>query len=169
MAIRQAEIQQYSNYSTFQKSSKTARIENKPTAFLSHSHKDAHLAKGVQGFLHAQGWEVYIDWEDVRMPERPNRETAERIQAKIRELDTFLFLATANSSSSRWCPWEIGYADGKKPIDSILILQTSDSSGFVYGSEYLDLYRHIDFAQGGGIGSFGFDNRGYVLRGPMRV
>lgn len=52
------------------------------------------------------------------MPERPNKETAQRIQGKIREIDYFLFLATENSGASRWCPWEIGYADSQKPADS---------------------------------------------------
>jgi TIR domain len=169
MAFRQTEIQKYSDSITVRKTLKDAKLENKPTAFLSHSHKDAHLAKGVQGFLHSQGWEVYIDWEDSAMPAVPNRATAVRIQTKITELDMFLYLATVNSSSSRWCPWELGYADGKKKLESILILQTSDTSGVTYGNEYLQLYRHLDFAEGGGIGSFGSDNRGRVLKGAVRA
>lgn len=169
MVFRQAAIQRYSSSYTLRESVETAKAENKPTAFLSHSHKDAYLAKGVQAFLNAQGWEVYIDWEDTAMPDRPNRTTAERIKAKIRDLDMFIYLATANSSASRWCPWEIGYADGKKQLESILILQTRDNGGHEYGAEYLQLYRHLDFAEGGGIGTFGSDNRGRVLRGTVRA
>ena len=169
MAFRQSDIQRYSDVVSVRKSLQEAKQDKKPTAFLSHSHKDADLAKGVQGFLHSQGWEVYIDWEDSVMPAIPNRATAERIQTKITELEMFLYLATANSSSSRWCPWELGYADGKKKLDWILILQTSDSSGVTYGNEYLQLYRHLDFAAGGGIGSFGSDNRGRVLKGAVRA
>jgi hypothetical protein len=86
------------------------------------------------------------------MPEKPTRETAQQIQNKIRSTDYFLFLATPNSMGSRWCPWEIGYADGQKSIDRILILPTSDESGNWYGNEYLQLYRHIDFAKGGNLG-----------------
>ena len=39
------------------------------------------------------------DWEDTAMPEKPTRETAEKIQKKIRDNDWFLFLATPNSTS----------------------------------------------------------------------
>lgn len=38
--------------------------------------------------------------------------TPATIKQKIRDLTSFLFLATPNSIASRWCPWEIGYADG---------------------------------------------------------
>src|SRR5262249_25705220 len=85
--------------------------------------------------------------------ETPNRETAKRIQAKIIELDWFLFLATANSMSSRWCPWEIGYADGKKQIDQIFIIPTQDGQK-THGNEYLQLYRRIDLAATGQLGTW---------------
>lgn len=132
---------------------KEARAAYKQTAFLSHSHKDAHLAKGVQGFLQDQGWEVYIDWEDSSMPASPNRTTAQRIQKKIRELNWFLFLATQNSVQSHWCPWEIGYADGVKAYNNILIIPTSDGQR-THGSEYLQLYRYVENATDGGFGAF---------------
>jgi nicotinamidase-related amidase len=111
MAIAQSTILGYESYASVKKSAeliKEAKAARKQTAFLSHSHYDARLAKSVQAFLTAQGWEVYIDWEDTAMPDSPNRATAERIQAKIRDLQWFLFLATQNSMKSRWCPWEIG-------------------------------------------------------------
>ena len=115
------------------------------TAFLSHSHKDAELAKGVQGFLKRHGWDVYIDWEDATMPDNPNRETAKKLQKRIQDCDWFLYLATANSSESRWCPWEIGYADSEKGKDRLLILPTADERGAKHGNEYLELYSRIDY------------------------
>lgn len=165
MALSQADIRSSAGFSTVRKSASEAKRENKRTAFLCHSHRDADLAKGLQGFLHRRGWEVYIDWEDVTMPDRPDRRTAEKIQEKIRSLEMFFFLATENSMSSRWCPWEIGYADGVKNLDRILIVPTSDSRGNTYGNEYLQLYRHLDATQGGGIGHFDGNNQGSVLRG----
>lgn len=117
--------------------------EARQTAFLSHSHKDADLAKGVQAFLRSRGWSIYIDWEDNSMPDTPTGETASKIKERIKQLDWFLYLATANSSRSRWCPWEIGYADGVKKHERILLLPTRDVSG-TYGNEYLQLYRRID-------------------------
>ena len=77
------------------------------------------------------------------MPEEPDRETAERIKTKIKTLDWFLFLATANSVASRWCPWEIGVADDGKENQRILVIATVDQSGKWYGNEYLKLYRQI--------------------------
>jgi hypothetical protein len=122
------------------------------TAFLCHSHRDADLVQGLANLLGEEGLNVYIDWADISMPEQPTRETAKRIQSKILESAFFLFLATSNSMSSRWCPWEIGYADGKKPINTILILPTSDRSGNWHGNEYLQLYRSIDFSTSGRLG-----------------
>lgn len=157
MPINQTELQGFAGTAPGQSGSYAAVVgaknAGKQTAFLSHSHKDATLAKGVQGFLQAMGWEVYIDWEDTAMPEKPNRETADRIQGKIRELDWLIFLATQNSTASRWCPWEIGYADGVKPRNAIVVLPTADRNRS-YGSEYLELYRWVSPADGGGYGLF---------------
>jgi hypothetical protein len=117
---------------------------NQLSAFLCHSHKDRAMALGLQVFLKEAGVDLYIDWQDPEMPESPDRQTAERIQTSIQTTDRFLFLATANSTNSRWCPWEIGYADGKKDADRILVIPTRDTSGNHYGNEYLQLYRRID-------------------------
>ncbi len=122
-----------------------ARRRGVRSAFLCHSHKDAQLAEGLIALLAQHGWRLYVDWKDAEMPEKPNRETAERIQSRIIECNYFLFLATMNSAQSRWCPWEIGYADGKKTLDDIFVVPTRDSFA-TYGSEYLDLYRHVDFS-----------------------
>jgi len=167
MAINQSDILRYEAQASTKRSAeliKEAKSARKQTAFLSHSHKDVRLAKSLQAFLQAQGWEIYIDWEDTSMPDSPTRETAEKIQARIRELDWFLFLGTQNSMGSRWCPWEIGYADGVKPIDNILVIATIDSAG-THGSEYLQLYRHIDPALSGGFGAFHPSQKGIKVAG----
>ncbi len=119
-----------------------ARRQRQDTAFLCHSHRDGELALGLQAMLREQGWDVYLDWQDESMPAQPNGETADRIQAKIRNLRWFIFLATENSVASRWCPWEIGFADAAKTRRFILLVRTHDSRGW-YGNEYLNLYREI--------------------------
>jgi len=128
------------------KSLNEALSKNKQTAFLCHSHKDQTLAKGLQTLLAEDGWDVYIDWQDEEMPSSPNKQTATNIKSKIKIVDWFLFLATPNSTVSRWCPWEIGYADAVKANEKILIVPTTDDSGRWYGNEYLQLYRKIDEA-----------------------
>lgn len=107
------------------------------TAFLCHSHKDAEYVKGFIAKVREQGWMIYVDWQDNSMPDRPTAETADKIQARIKRLNLFLFLATPNSTSSRWCPWEIGYADGVKERSRIFVIQTQDDRGQIYGVEYL--------------------------------
>lgn len=122
-----------------------ARTLGVKTAFLCHSHHDADLAKGLVHLLSDAGWRVYIDWQDAEMPNTPNRETARRIKQKIIDLDFFLVLTTQNSMASRWCPWEIGYADGNKQLDRILIVPTEDGAQ-THGNEYLKLYRRINLS-----------------------
>ncbi|ARS53528.1 toll/interleukin-1 receptor domain-containing protein [Kushneria konosiri] len=121
-----------------------ALAKKQQTAFLCHSHKDHELAKGLQVLMKENGWDLYIDWEDSEMPSTPNKETANKIKTKIKITDWFLFLATSNSTQSRWCPWEIGFADSAKSYEKILIVPTEDDSGTWYGNEYLQLYRQMN-------------------------
>lgn len=157
MAIRQSDLfnagQRYSIQGRFSKR------QGQPTAFLSHSHKDAQLALGLQKLLNDQGWDVYIDWQDQTMPDTPDAKTAFNIKTAIVTADWFLFLATQHSMTSRWCPWEIGFADGKKPYDRIAIVPTQDNLGHFYGNEYLNLYNKIDVSSGPPGLAF-FDTRG---------
>lgn len=122
------------------------------------------MAAGLVALLAEADWQVYVDWLDPVMPAVPDRETAEAIQERIRRADFFLFLATQNSRASRWCPWEIGYADGTKSIDRLLIVPTTDDDGTTHGNEYLQLYRHIDAVAGGGLGAFPASGKGVHLR-----
>lgn len=164
--IRQSTLMDHSARSTILKSDRSlqeAQRVGRQTAFLSHSHKDRAMAKGVQAFLQSQGWDVYIDWEDAEMPSKPNRQTAALIKDKIVRLDWFLYLATQSSGASRWCPWEIGYADGKKSIEHIVILPTSDGYS-TYGSEYLDLYRHLEPSSFGDVRVYAPDRTSVILK-----
>jgi hypothetical protein len=172
MAVSQETLREYAQREPLQKSAtivEEARTQGKQTAFLCHSHKDAALAKGVQRWLQSQGWEVYIDWDDHSMPDRPTKETAGKIKLQIQRLDWLLFLATANSMSSRWCPWEIGYADGKKGAETVVIIPTT-AGGDTYGNEYLDLYRNVFKIKEGGFAMFeaGASSDGRLLRAVRR-
>lgn len=111
------------------------------SAFLCHSHEDKILVMGLIAYFLEENIRLYIDWKDHSMPESPNVETAKKIQEAIKSRPSFLFLATASAKASRWCPWEIGYADSS--MRKITIIPTSDSIG-TYGNEYLQLYSHID-------------------------
>lgn len=142
MAINTSILKAYGKQSTLTKSLREAKLKNKQTAFLCHSHKDEDMAKGLQNLLVANGWDIYIDWQDVDLPETPNEITADKIRSKITESDWFMFLATANSRSSRWCPWEIGFADNIKR-DKLIIIPTEGNDGWE-GNEYLGLYKRLN-------------------------
>ncbi len=119
------------------------------TAFLSHSTLDKDLAVGLQVLLHEAGWEVYIDWQHNELfGDRPTIEHSKELQRRMQQCEWFIYLATENSSKSRWCPWEIGFANAKKGDNAIVVVQTSDDR-HTYGSEYLNLYRHIDISSVG--------------------
>lgn len=142
--LRSAATSRTYNFSGRVNSINEAKARHLRTAFLCHSHKDRDLALGLKTTIESQGGSLYIDWLDDDMPETPNKETAQRIKGKIVECDLFMFLATPNSMASRWCPWEIGYADGKKPTDALVIVPTKDDAGRYYGNEYLQLYRRLE-------------------------
>ncbi|KLO61560.1 hypothetical protein AA671_01050 [Delftia tsuruhatensis] len=125
------------------------RVYGQKRGFLCHSHKDRDLALGLQQWLKEQGMELYIDWLDPCMPDTPDGMTADRIRTIINGADVFLFLATKDSMTSRWCPWELGFADGVKRNEQIAVIATRDASGNYYGNEYLQLYRRIDQATAG--------------------
>jgi hypothetical protein len=144
----------FRKYATEELTESRARERYLKTVFLCHSHKDQEYVRGFITRIRDNGWTVYVDWLDSTMPEKPNRETADRLQARIRRMDYFVYLATPNSSSSRWCPWEIGYADGVKNRDQIMLVTTTDYSGHLYGAEYLELYQQIDIASSGSVAVF---------------
>ena len=131
-----------------------AKMFGEQVAFLSHSHDDKRYAKGLQALLKEQGWRVYLDWEDGGMPDTPSRETGLAVQKRIQESDWLLYLATPNSANSRWCPWEIGYADRALGIDRVIIIPTTDRTGNHHGQEYLRLYRQINVTRTGKLARF---------------
>ena len=131
-----------------------ASIRGAKTIFLSHSHSDKELAKGLKNFLYSLGVDLYIDWLDAAMPSNPNKETANRIKSRIGSSDHIMVLATNNAVKSRWVPWEIGIADIKKTPSGISILPVVDYTGRFEGNEYLQLYQEISIADDGKLAVF---------------
>lgn len=135
------------------------------SAFICHSHKDKERVQGLVVLLSQAGLAAYVDWEDSELPSVPDRQTAAKIQKVIATADLFLFLATPHSMASRWCPWEIGYADGMKSIDQILVVPTADTDGRTHGNEYLQLYRRVDVDS---IGTLSYYDPGSTFPQSMR-
>lgn len=165
MTLRQSDLKMAATRATTQiaRSWSEASRSGQQTAFLCHSHADREFVIGTVETLRSSGWNVYVDWADTTLPAVPDVTTAARIKERIVGTTWFLFLATANSMGSRWCPWEIGYADGRKPIERILVIPTTDGHS-TYGSEYLGLYRRIDRSTDGLLAAFSPTNAGIYLR-----
>lgn len=110
--------------------------------FLSHSVKDAQIVLGVKNWLEENGMKVYVDWIDDKQLDRSKvtSKTAEILRTRMRQSSSLIYIATDNSSQSKWMPWELGYFDGysfgKVAILPILIYENQSFSG----QEYLGLY-----------------------------
>jgi hypothetical protein len=122
---------------------KYGRASYTSSIFLSHSHVDAAQVENAVVFLRKMGVSVYVDWMDDSMPARTSGETARMLKDKIRQNDKFIFLATNNSINSKWCNWEIGYADAFKYLNKIALFPLADDNGSWQGSEYLQIYPYI--------------------------
>ena len=120
-----------------------SRSSYKTSIFLSHSHLDKDYITDTIVFLRNMRVNVYIDWMDDNMPKETSGKTADILKQKIKENDKFIFLATNNSISSKWCNWEIGFGDAHKYIDKIALLPLADNYTEWKGNEYLQIYPHI--------------------------
>src|SRR5437763_1949279 len=126
----QSQLRQFARSSAMTRKSAQHLFESKAaadvTVFLSHSHQDRDLAKGIILHLATFGIDVYVDWNDSSMPRETNRETADKIKSRIEELNLFMILATENALQSKWVPWEVGVADKTKGEQQVLIIPVAD-------------------------------------------
>jgi hypothetical protein len=131
--------------------------------FLSHSVKDAKTVLGVKNWLEANGMNVYVDWIDDKQLDRSQvtSRTAETLRNRMRQSSCLLYIATDNSSQSKWMPWELGYFDGYS-IGKVAILPILNSEDdYFYGQEYLGLYPSVKNWTHRDIGIYGID-KGYI-------
>ena len=111
-----------------------------PSVFLSHSHKDKDFVTDAKRFLGSHGVDVYVDWQDPGMPDGISAATATALRAKIESNKKFVLLATNNALSSKWVPWELGYADGLKGTEHIAVLAVKPDGKEWAGNEYVGVY-----------------------------
>jgi hypothetical protein len=113
--------------------------------FLAHSTKDERYLPGVISMLENYVGQVYIDKADSRLPESTNRETAETLRSTISECTRFVLFVTTNSKDSKWVPWELGIADGKKGHQPVALFPAANSKDEKQWAqqEYLGLYSRI--------------------------
>ena len=117
--------------------------------FLSHSYLDKELVYSLVELFNDAGYSVYVDWMVDTQLDRSNvnANTANQLRSRMRNCNGLAYIATANITQSKWCPWELGYVDGNKNGRCAIlpVLKTDDK--YFKGQEYLGLYPYIDYAK----------------------
>lgn len=124
--------------------------------FLSHSSLDKKLVLTLVDLFNEAGYSVYVDWiEDTQLDRsNVNKDTAQTLRSRMNHSKGLAYVATSNSTNSKWCPWELGYFDGKKN-SRCCILPIMESNTF-QGREYLGLYPYIRYSKISGKNKYDF-------------
>ncbi|MER8962735.1 MULTISPECIES: hypothetical protein [unclassified Mesorhizobium] len=125
----------------------TAKTKTSFDIFLSHSTSDAEIILGVKGVLEDYGKTVYVDWLEDPQLDRANvtAANAEVIRMRMRQCKSLVYVHTANSGSSKWMPWELGYFDGFNGAVAVLPVTQNHQTSYD-GQEYLGIYPYLDEA-----------------------
>lgn len=81
--------------------------------------------------------------------------TANVIKKRISNCKGLSYIATRNIVNSKWCPWELGLADGMLNGKSCILPVMEESSTFK-GLEYLGLYPYIEYEKISGKSTYEF-------------
>ena len=116
--------------------------------FLSHSYQDKKRIVSLVKLFNKAGYSVYVDWIDDKQLDRNNVgvNTAQTLRERMEVSLCLAYVATSNTAESKWCPWELGYADGSKD-GRCCILPIMENVDSYQGQEYLGLYPYIDYAR----------------------
>jgi len=117
--------------------------------FLSHAYEDKELISGAAAAIEDLGYNVYLDWRDDPQLDRSKvtAATAERLRSRLRTSRSLFYSTTAQSSSSKWMPWELGFQDGANSRAAILPVSSSGQGDDYKGQEYLGIYPYITRGQ----------------------
>jgi len=115
--------------------------------FISHSYLDKTQVAVLFELFKKHGYNVYVDWKDDALSSRDNvtAETANKLKTHMRKSKGLAYITSKNASNSRWCPWELGYMDGKKGRCAIFPIFDKGNIYEFEGEEYLGLYPYIDY------------------------
>ena len=116
--------------------------------FISHSFLDKRLILTLIDMFNKLGYSVYVDWRDNPNLDRDNitSKTATVIKSRIMQCKGLSYIATGNIVNSKWCPWELGLADGLH-IGKACILPVLKEGNSFRGIEYIGIYPYIEYKQ----------------------
>jgi hypothetical protein len=138
---------------TFQKTefineSKGINLSASKVVFLSYRRKDKEYVKPIVDLLQSLGVNVYVDYLDHQLPDTPDATTAEILRNRIKKSDKFIMVATPNSASSKWIPWELGLGDGFDGFENTIILPVTNNENSWDEQEYFKIYGNVQEAKG---------------------
>ena len=86
-------------------------VSGKFSLFISYTHKDNtnHFARRLHNDLEQEGWDVFIDTEDIGIGDN----LPERIVTAINNCHGMIVILTNNYTKSKWCPKEVHLAESK--------------------------------------------------------
>jgi hypothetical protein len=131
--------------------------------FLSHSFDDAEIIYGVKKMIEALNLTVYVDWiEDAKLDRtKVTAKTAAVLRERMKTCSSLVYAHSANSPSSVWMPWELGYFDGLRPHQVWILPLVADYDSEFKDQEYLGLYPSVEkLSNLVGRTKLGFDNVG---------
>jgi hypothetical protein len=120
--------------------------------FLSHSSFDRNEVLTLVQLFNKSGYSVYVDWLYDEQLDRNNvtPDTAQILRFRMKHSRGLSYLDTENASQSKWCPWELGYFDGKSGNSRCCILPVlSFATSTYHGQEYLGLYPYLEYSNQG--------------------
>jgi hypothetical protein len=131
--------------------------------FLSHSFDDAEIIYGVKKMIETLSLTVYVDWiEDAQLDRtKVTAKTAAVLRERMKTCSSLVYAHSANSPSSVWMPWELGYFDGFRPHQVWILPLVSDYDSEFKDQAYLGLYPAVEkLSNLAGRTRLGFDNVG---------
>jgi len=155
MILSQAYLRSIAQKNNFRTDSAQSKILNENKAirsaqthydlFVSHSYLDKVLVVTLVNLFNKAGYSVYVDWiVDSQLDRNSvNRKTASIIRQRMNRAKGLAYIATSNTTNSRWCPWELGYVDGKKGGMCTILPILKEPSSIFKGQEYLGLYPYL--------------------------
>lgn len=133
--------------------------------FLSHSYDDRQTILGVKRFIEDKGYSVFVDW--VEEPQlnrnRVTKATAAKLRSYMDVCQCLIYAYSPSVGNSKWCPWELGYFDGKKGKAYVMPIVDDPSESYT-GVEYVGLYPVIteEQAKNGNMNLYVIMNDEYV-------
>lgn len=109
--------------------------------FLSHSYQDKVKLLELKDLLNRKDLNVFLDWvndKDELQRQLACKETAAVIAERMQSCKAVLYVHTESCLTSKWTPWELGFAYARKK--KVCVLDLTDGGE---RPEYLELYDKI--------------------------